>query len=47
MKTTCVFKIYHFKCVYTGQPVSEMSEVMTAYIDKYTVETIVSYNASY
>ena len=42
----CV-KIFHLKCVYTGQPVSEISEFLTAYIHKCTVETIVSYNASY
>ena len=33
----CV-KIFHFKCVYTGQPVSEISEFLTAYIHKCTVK---------
>ena len=42
----CV-KIFHFKCVYIGQPVSEISEFLTVYIHKCTVKTIVSYNASY
>ena len=42
----CV-KISHFKCVYIGQPVSEISEFLIVYIHKCTVETIVSYNASY
>ena len=42
----CV-KIFHFKCVYIGQPVSEISEFLTAYIHKCTVKTIVYYNASY
>ena len=41
----CV-KIFHFKGVYIGQPVSEISEFLTAYIRKCTVKTIVSYNAS-
>ena len=36
----CV-KIFHFKCVYIGQPVSEISESLTAYIHKCTVKTIV------
>ena len=42
----CV-KIFHFKCVYVGQPVSEISKFLTAYIHKCTVKTIDSYNASY
>ena len=42
----CV-KIFHFKCVYIGQPVSDISEFLTAYIHKCTVKTIVPYNASY
>ena len=42
----CV-KIFHFNCVYIGQPVSDISEFLTAYIRKCTVETIISYNASY
>ena len=42
----CV-KIFHLKCVYIGQPVSEISEFLTAYIHKRTVKTIVSYNTSY
>ena len=42
----CV-KIFHFKCAYIGQPVSEISEFLTVYIHKCTVKTIVSYNASY
>ena len=40
-------KIFHFKCVYIRQPVSEISEFLTAYIHKCTVKTIVSYNESY
>ena len=42
----CV-NIFHFKCPYIGQPVSEISEFLTEYIHKCTVKTIVSYNASY
>ena len=41
----CV-KIFHFKCVFIVQPVSEISEFLTAYIHKCTVKTIVSYNAN-
>ena len=41
----CV-KMFYFKCVYIGQPVSEISEFLTAYIHKCTVKTIDSYNAS-
>ena len=37
----CV-KIFRFKCVYFGQPVSDISEFLTAYIHKCTVKTIVS-----
>ena len=40
-------KIFHFKCVYIGQRVSEISEFLTVYIHKCTVKTIISYNASY
>ena len=45
-KQMCV-KIFHFKCVYIGQPVSEISEFLTSYVHKCTVKTIVLYNASY
>ena len=41
----CV-KIFHFKCVYIGQPVFKISEFLNAFIRKCTVKTIVSYNAS-
>ena len=34
-------KIFHFKCVYIGQPVSEISEFLTAYIHKCTIKTII------
>ena len=36
-------KIFHFKCVYIGQPVSDISEFLTAYIHKCTVKTVVSF----
>ena len=39
----CV-KIFHFKCAFIGQPVSETSKFLTAYIQ---LKSIVSYNASY
>ena len=39
-------KIFHFKCVYVGQPEPDISEFLTAYTHKCTVKTIVSYNAS-
>ena len=42
----CV-KIFYLKCVYIGQPVSEIFEFLTAYIHKCTVKAIISYNASY
>ena len=42
----CV-KIFNLKCVYIGQPVSEIFEFLTAYIHKWTVKTIDSYNVSY
>ena len=42
----CV-KIFHFNCVYFGQPVSGNSVFQTTYIDKFTVEIMVSYNALY
>ena len=47
MKNKMCVKIFHFKCVYIGQPVSDISEFLTASIHKSTVKTIVSYNASY
>ena len=42
----CV-KIFRFKCVYFGQPVSENSVFQAAYIHKQMVKTMISYNASY
>ena len=46
MKTKCVSKCFNFKCVYIAQPVTEISEFLTAYIHKCTVKTKLSYNAS-
>ena len=40
----CV-KIFHFKCAYFGQPMSENSICRTTYIHEQTVNTIISYNA--
>ena len=43
MKTKDVSKVFHFKYVYFGQPVSEYSVFRTTYIPKCT--TMASYNA--
>ena len=35
-------KIFHFKCIYIGRPVSEISEFLTGYTHKCTVKTTVT-----
>ena len=45
MKTKCVQKIFNFRCVYFGQPVSENSVFRNMYMHKQTFKTIISYNA--
>ena len=49
MKTKCKMcaKIFHFKCVYFSQPVSENSVFRTTFIHKCTVKTTDSRNASH
>ena len=42
----CV-KIFHVKCDFVEQPVSENSIFWTTYIHKQTVKTMISYNASH